>query len=192
MLIFLLFISVQSLDFSLQWKDKQEAPQSRLSACQFHLSPVGKCITALKNITPYHSPNLILHHSHHAVVEYNNLNLMPGMFPTLYLFGLAGFEHPLRTPKVPFQAHVNALLNVPDRSFRCYQTFIFVALNIMQWRLCHLHIHFTMCKSNFDSIARRLTSLSPEVLDHLTHHLKTKGSSPSLKKKKTHFLCCNM
>ena len=57
---------------------------------------------------------------------------MPGMFPTLFPLGIAGFEHPSRRLKVSFQAQTNALLDVPDKSFRQHQTFIFVALNIMQ------------------------------------------------------------
>ena len=45
-LIFLLFASVRSLDYLLQWKVKQEAPWSCLSTCRFHLSPISKRINA--------------------------------------------------------------------------------------------------------------------------------------------------
>ena len=98
----------------------------------FKISGRSSTASALKNLIPYRSPDLVLHHSHPAIVEYNNPDLMPGMFPTLFSLGLAGFEHPLRTPKVSFQAHINALLDIPNKTFRHHQSFLFVALNIMQ------------------------------------------------------------
>jgi hypothetical protein len=38
-------------------------------------------------------PDLILHRSSHAIPEYKNPDLMPGMYTTLYPFGIGGFEH---------------------------------------------------------------------------------------------------
>ena len=105
---------------------------------------------------------------------------MPGMFSTLFPLGIAGFEHPSRRPKVSFQAHTNALLDVPDKSFRRHQSFIFVALNIMQRRLSHLHPHFTVRKCNFESVASKLISLSPDTLTRLAEHLEQEGSLNTL------------
>ena len=143
----------------------------------FKISGRSSTASALKNLVPYRAPDIVLHHSSHAVAEYNNPDLMPGMFPTLFPLGLAGFEHPSRAPKVSFQAHVNALLDVPNKSFRHHQSFVFVALNIWQRRLSHLHTHFTVRRSNFDSIATKLTSLSSDVLCRLADHLENEGSS---------------
>jgi hypothetical protein len=146
----------------------------------FKISGRTSVASALNNLTPNRGPDLILHQSSHAVDEYNNPDLMSGMFPTLFPFGIAGFEHPLRLPKVSFQAHANLLLDVPDKFFRAHQSFIFVALNIMQRRISHLHTHFTVRKSNFDSIATKLTSLSSDVLNTLASHLENEGPSHTL------------
>ena len=146
----------------------------------FKISGRTSIASALKNLIPYRVPDVVLHHSSYAVPEYSNPDLMPGMFPTLFPFGIGGFEHPLREPKVSFQAHANALLDVPEKSFRQHQSFIFVALNIMQRRLSHLHTHFTVRKSNFDSIATKLTSLSSDVLVRLADHLESEGTSHTL------------
>ena len=143
----------------------------------FKISGRSSTASALKNLVPYHVPDVVIHHSSHAVIEYNNPDLMPGMFPTLFPLGLGGFEHPLRVPNVSFQAHVNALLDVPDKSFRQHQSFMFIALNILQRRLSHLHTHFTVRKSNFDLVATKLTSLSSDVLCRLASHLESEGSS---------------
>lgn len=53
--------------------------------------------SALKNLAvklPGHEslPDLIIKRGSHAVAEYNNSNLMPGMFPTLFRYGIGGFE----------------------------------------------------------------------------------------------------
>jgi hypothetical protein len=39
-------------------------------------------------------PDLILHRGSTAIKEYKNPELMPGMFPTLWPFGIGGFEDP--------------------------------------------------------------------------------------------------
>ena len=69
---------------------------------------------------------------------------------------------------------------MPNKSFRHHQSFILVTLNIIQQWLCHLHTHFTVQRSNFDSIARKLTSLSPDVLKHVATHLEQEHSLDTL------------
>lgn len=103
--------------------------------------------SALKNLlspTNYCVPDLVLHRSSVPVPEYNNPDLLPEMYPTLFPLGLGGFDNSLRRPQLSFEAQANALLDVPDKLFRSHCTFIFVALNIIQHRLCHLHNHFTV------------------------------------------------
>ena len=38
------------------------------------------------------NPDLVLHHASAAISEYNNPDLMPGMFPTLFPFGIGGLK----------------------------------------------------------------------------------------------------
>ena len=136
--------------------------------------------SALKNLISSGVPDLVLHRSSHAVVEYNNPDFLPGMFPTLFPMGLGGFENPLRNPKLSFETHANVLLDVPDKCFRHHYSYIFVVLNILQRRLSHLHTHFTVRKSNFESIATKITSLSPDILIRLANHLEHEGSLDAL------------
>ena len=51
-------------------------------------------------------PDLVLHCSSHAVSEYSNPDLVPGMYPTLFPLGLGGFEIADRNPKLSFEMHV--------------------------------------------------------------------------------------
>jgi Helitron helicase-like domain at N-terminus len=105
---------------------------------------------------------------------------MPGMFLTLFPFGIGGFDIAVRAPKLSFEAHVSALLNVPEKCFCRHHSFIFVALNIMQRKLSHLHTHFIVCKSNFEAIATKLMAVTPNVLMHLANHLEHEGSLTDL------------
>ena len=125
-------------------------------------------------------PDLVLHRSSCAVSEYSNPDLVPGMYPTLFPLGLGGFEISDRNPKLSFETHANALLDVPNKSFRHHQSFIFVILNIIQRRLAHLHTHFTVRKSSFESVAARLTALTPEILKHVADHIEHEHSSATL------------
>jgi hypothetical protein len=144
--------------------------------------------SALKNImpSPTQGPDLIVHRSSAAVPEYNNPNLMPGMFPTLFPLGLGGFDNPARATKLSFEAQANALLDVPDKSFRHHHSYIFVALNILQRRWSHLHTHFTVRRSQFDSIAKDLTTVSPDVLQSLAHHLQQEKKFSTLNSDERH------
>ena len=74
--------------------------------------------------------DLVVHRSSHTVSEYSNPDLVPGMYPTLFPLGLGGFEVADRNPKLSFETHANTLLDVPDKSFRHHQSFMFVILGI--------------------------------------------------------------
>ena len=138
--------------------------------------------SALKNLVPASSdvPDLILHRSSAAVPEYKTPDLMPGMFPTLFPLGLGGFEDPTRVTKLSLEAQANALLDLPDKSFRHHHSYIFVALNIIQRRASHLHTHFTVRKSQFDHVAGQLTSVSPTILQSLADHVQHEGKLGTL------------
>ena len=125
-------------------------------------------------------PDLILHHGSAAIKEYNNPDLMPGMFPTLYPFGIGGFEDKERQTPIAFEKQANYYFDIPDRSFRYHHSYLFVVLNIWQRRTSHLHTYFTVRKSNFDNIAKRLIDISPEVLQSTAKHLEQNGKYTNL------------
>ncbi|KAJ3554886.1 hypothetical protein NP233_g12332 [Leucocoprinus birnbaumii] len=104
---------------------------------------------------------------------------MPGMFPTLFPYGIGGLEDSECGVPVSFQHHVCYLLNIKDKSFRYHFSFVFVALNILQRRTSHLHTHFRCKKSNFDDVARKLVEVSPKVLLELSERLQKEKCLPS-------------
>ena len=144
--------------------------------------------SALRKLAPAQTnvPDLVIHYSHNAVPEYNNPDLILGMFPSLFPFGIAGFEDPTRTVKISFQAHANALLDVPDHSFHHHHTFMFVILNIVQQRTGHLQTHFTVQNSQFDDVAKKITPISSESLQSLANYLECEGKINKLNEEQKH------
>ncbi|KAJ3770178.1 hypothetical protein FB446DRAFT_647442, partial [Lentinula raphanica] len=105
-----------------------------------------------------------LHYNSDPIVEYNNKDLFPGMFPTLFPLGIGGFEDDCRSPEVSLKSHAAHLLDQPDRKFRYHHYYIFVILNLIQRRTAHLFTSFTVKSSRFSQIAPALLSVSPQVL----------------------------
>ncbi|KAG2749902.1 hypothetical protein P692DRAFT_201712247, partial [Suillus brevipes Sb2] len=117
-------------------------------------------------------PDLIVHRGMDAIPEYKNPDLLPGMFPTLFPYGIGGFEDKLRDAPLSFEQQARYYLNLPDRAFRYHHSYLFVVLNILQRRAAHLHTFFTVRKSNFHDVARKLTKVSSSVLDSLASKLE--------------------
>jgi hypothetical protein len=82
----------------------------------------------------------------------------------------------LEPKKLSFEAQASALLDVPDKSFCHHHSYIFVVLNIAQWRAAHLQTLFTVRKSNFDTVAKNLTSVSLGGVGHCcTWHVQVQS-----------------
>lgn len=140
---------------------------------------------ALRNLVPGGSncapmPNLIVYRGSRAIGEYNNPDLLPGMYPSLFPLGIGGFEYSTRPTPISFQHQAQYLLNICDRSFRYHHSFMFVALNIIQRQTAHLHTYFTCKRSNFLHIARQLTQVSSRVLENLASRLENEWSLSEL------------
>ncbi|KAJ7054738.1 hypothetical protein C8F01DRAFT_995256, partial [Mycena amicta] len=116
-------------------------------------------------------PDLVLHHSSQAIPEYDNPQLFPGMFPTLFPYGVGGFEGS-RHKKISMQAHVNYLLDVADRDTRYHRSFIFVAFNILQRRTAHLKTYLLVQQDRFAAVAERIAKLTPELVMSVANQLQ--------------------
>ncbi|KAG2107452.1 uncharacterized protein F5147DRAFT_529694, partial [Suillus discolor] len=117
-------------------------------------------------------PDLVLPRGSKPVDEHHNPDLIPGMFPTLYPFGIGGFDDDSWPAPVAFQKQANYYFDLADWSFRYHHTYMFVVLNIFQHRTAHLHTHFTVWRSHFESLSRRLNSVSPRTLSCLADQLQ--------------------
>ncbi|TEB26512.1 hypothetical protein FA13DRAFT_1756358 [Coprinellus micaceus] len=126
------------------------------------------------------APDLIIHRGVDPIPEYNNPSLIPGMFPTLFPFGIGGFEDPDRPTALSFEKQAEYYLDLPDRQFRYHYSYIFVVLNMIQRRRSHLHTHFTVNSHHFRSVAESITSLSAQTLSDVAEIIEAEKSTKSL------------
>ncbi|THU97063.1 hypothetical protein K435DRAFT_608416, partial [Dendrothele bispora CBS 962.96] len=124
-----------------------------------------------------------LHYSHHFVPEYNNPNLICGLFPTLFPLGIGGFEDKRRKVPVSFERHAKHFFCLRDRKFRYHYYFIFVVFNILQRRKAHLNVHLTASSKKFSSVAQSFSSLTAADLNSLSKRLKEEKSTSPLNAK---------
>jgi hypothetical protein len=125
-------------------------------------------------------PDLVLHRGADPISEYNNPALVPGMYPTLYPFGIGGFEDKSRPTALSFESQAKYYLNIPNKSFRYHFSYLFVILNMIQRRKAHLHTHFTVNASRFKAVAHRLTSLSAETIAEAAEIIENERNARSL------------
>lgn len=118
---------------------------------------------------------LEIHKGPRPLAEYNNSSLIPGMYPTLYPYGIGGFEIRKRPTKLSFKAQANYYLDITDRKFRYHHSFIFVVLNIIQRREGHLQTSFTVKRSNFDQVARAINETSADSIRKLAETIEKEG-----------------
>src|SRR5260370_34243930 len=114
------------------------------------------------------------------ISEYNNPSLFPGMFPTLFPYGIGGFDVPQCDPPVSFWAQAEYLLELDDPSFRRHCSFMFIALNIHQCHQSHLHMAFSVRKEKFEQIAQELSILTPDLISSVAQHLESEGKFSDL------------
>ncbi|KAG2108182.1 uncharacterized protein F5147DRAFT_577092, partial [Suillus discolor] len=123
--------------------------------------------SAIRNLLPKDvvdsQPNLVIHHGGQPGTEYNNPCFFPGLYPTLFPYGLGGFE---------IKTQAKYFLSLSDRAFHYHNSFIFILLNILQHLQAHLQTYFTVGKSNFDSVACKLTTRSLLLLERVAVKLE--------------------
>ncbi|KLO10936.1 hypothetical protein SCHPADRAFT_831849, partial [Schizopora paradoxa] len=127
--------------------------------------------------------DLLIAHGSKPMAEYNNTNLFPGMYPTLFPYGFGGFDQSDQRIKVSFEKQVNYLFDIFGHKFRYHSSFMFVALNIIQRRKAHLHTHFIVKRRDFATISSKLISLTPEVLDRAADIVQDEGTLSKLSEK---------
>jgi len=125
-------------------------------------------------------PDLALHRGSIAVSEYNNPDLILGMYLTLFPAGTGGFDIPDRPCALSFANQAKYCLNLADRLFQYHHSFLFVVLNIIQHRTAHLQTHFTVRRSQFDSVASKLIAVKSSVIRSVADHLEQEGKYADL------------
>ena len=102
-------------------------------------------------------------HDPTPVNEFCNPSLFPMIYPTLFPYGVGGFEDKKRQVAISMRRHVKHLCGLADRRFQEHYSFMFTAFNILQRRAVLLHTSLKVHKANFNSVASDFVTL------HLCH-----------------------
>ncbi|EJD52692.1 hypothetical protein AURDEDRAFT_55508, partial [Auricularia subglabra TFB-10046 SS5] len=123
-------------------------------------------------------PDLTFHRGSEAVPEYGNCNLFPSLFPTLYPYGIGGFEDRSAQKDglhVGFRSHASYLLHLADRAFSAHRTFVFLVTNILQRRAVHSQTSFRTRSSYVDSISPDLVKVTADQVRRVAEHFQAGG-----------------
>ncbi|KAE8220552.1 hypothetical protein CF319_g5935 [Tilletia indica] len=135
--------------------------------------------SALANATGTERPDLVIRHGSAFVEDYNNPDLFPGMYPTLFPWGTGGFEIKRRTP-LSFKHQAKYFLDLSEPAFRRHWSFIFVVANIKQRRAIHLGSRL-MCQSrDYHRFANILRTVDPALVRRVSEHVSRGGSLGTL------------
>ena len=89
-------------------------------------------LAALKHIQKKEGSFLTIPHGPNPENEFGNPLLFPKMYPTLFPYGIGGFEEESRKHKISLKRHVKHLLQLNDKRFQEHHSFSFIAFNILQ------------------------------------------------------------
>lgn len=133
---------------------------------------------ALRHVKERSGAYVQIPHGPTPVTEFLNPALFPMIYPTLFPYGLGGFEHPRRSTRLTLRRQVKHLFNLEDRRFQEHYSFLFVVFNILQRRSALLHTSLKTKRSSFDDVAATFASVSPESV-HAVAERVAKGDFSS-------------
>lgn len=109
--------------------------------------------------------------------EFFNPSLFPKTFPTLFPYGIGGFEDETRLTSISLKHHVRHLLRLTDRRFQEHPSFLFIVFNMLQRREVLLRSSLKVRKSSFHAIAEEFSLISSEVLQRICERLASDASN---------------
>jgi hypothetical protein len=110
-------------------------------------------------------------HDPTPVNEFFNPQLFPMTYPTLFPYGIGGFEDRQRRIPLSLKRHVKHLGNLADKRFQEHYSFLFTAFNILQRRSVLLHTSLKVRKSSFNDITAGFATVSPETIHIVTERI---------------------
>lgn len=108
--------------------------------------------------------------------EYNEPTLFPLMYPSLFPYGVGGFDDETRTAKISMKLHVKHLLSLRDRRFQTHYSFLFTSFNILQRRAVSLGAKLKVNQSSFPRFASNLQKMSLDALSRVVDRLEKTGN----------------
>ena len=152
-----------------------EIPFERLviSDVEGHITSGDLRLAAVNHVRKNHGSFLTVPHGSVPENEFDNPSLFPRMFPTLFPYGIGGFEDGNRKYNISFKHHVKHLLNLHDKCFQMHHSFSFIVFNMLQRRTVLLHTHLRMKRSTFASAAEMYDTITSDSIERLADRIRT-------------------
>ena len=93
-------------------------------------------------------------HDEKPVKEFYSPDLLPMTYPTLFPYGIGGFEDIQRPTPLSFKRQVKLFFSLADLHFQEHYSFLFTVFNILQRRAILLHTSLKVKKTSFDHFAK--------------------------------------
>lgn len=122
---------------------------------------------AIRHLTKSEKRFVQIPHGTDPSNEFQNPDLFPMMYPTLFPFGIGGIEESDRLVPVGMERHVRHLLRLSDRRFQVHPSFMFSAFNIIQRRQALRQTKLKVDAPYFGSIAKDLAEVSSETVQRV-------------------------
>jgi hypothetical protein len=126
---------------------------------------------AVRHVKKKSGGYIAVSHDPMPVNEFFNPDMFPMIYPTLFPYGIGGFEDKKREVRVSLKRHAKHLFNLADRRFQEHYSFLFTVFNILQRREILLRTSLKVKQRNFDSIARTFANVSQEVVHVVTERV---------------------
>jgi hypothetical protein len=115
-------------------------------------------------------------HDPEPVNEFWNPELFPKIYPSLFPYGIGGFEDPQREVPLSMKRHVKYLLNLKDRRFQEHYSFMFTVFNMLQRRQILLQTKLKTSKSTYNKVAQHFATIGSDVIHSVVERLEQKES----------------
>jgi hypothetical protein len=129
-----------------------------------HAQPNELCAAAMPHVMKNGGGYIEIPHDPEPVNEFNNPCLFPMIYPTLFLYGMGGFEDGMRSSNLSMKCHVKHCFSLADRHFQEHYSFLFTAFNMLQQQEVLLCASLKVAKSNFPSVAQSIASVLQQAI----------------------------
>jgi hypothetical protein len=136
-----------------------------------HASSNELLAAAVRHVKKKGGSYIEIGHESLPVNEFDNTILFPMIYPTLYPYGIGGFEDRSRTVSASMKAHVKHLFSLADRRFQQHHSFLFTAFNMLQRRAVLLHTSLKVKKNSFESVVARFGTVSADAVHRVSERV---------------------
>ncbi|CAF3888035.1 unnamed protein product [Rotaria magnacalcarata] len=99
-------------------------------------------------------------HGRHPVNEYFNTGFLPGLYPTLFPYGMGGVENQYQQVRVTYAKHLRYFLSYHAYRFEMNTAFIFITFNILQRRTACAKVRILVSRPYFTSQSGEINQLT--------------------------------